>query len=267
MDPSITPTSWRSRPAWRIQGDTLTAVLTATGGHLAAVYQTDDPTALNPLWQPHWQTGDPLNAAVAGTWGDGPEAALLTNIVGSNLCCDRFGAPHPGEDRPLHGEGGVTVWELSASGRGTATLSAVLPLAGLRVTRTVSLAGSQLTLTTTVHSDPAAGAVRPIEWCEHTTLGGDFLNGVLISAGMDACRDMEAPDVPVDVSAALSMPAVGDPPAGSVRTCRVADGAWSSVNARLGWRFSAAFHRDEFPWLCLWTEHRWVHACPLFVCV
>ena len=34
------------------------------------------------------------------------------------------------------------------------------------------------------------------------------------------------------------------------------EGRWAAANARLGWRLSASFSPDDFPWLCLWTESR-----------
>ena len=259
----VAPTTWRGRPAYLLEGDHLSAVVACTGGHLAALWDTADPNRLNPLWQPHWPTGAPEDAATSATWGSGPEAALLTNIVGSNLCCDRFGAPHPGEERPLHGEGGVSAWTLLAADGHAATFHATLPLAGLIVNRTIKLLGPVLTLTTRVEQrDAGATAAKSIEWCEHTTLGGAFLEDAVITAGVDACREMPpdnssddgAPAV-VPVEEALAVPAVDSPPQGSVRTCRLTDGHWCATNPKRGYRLSASFSIDEFPWLCLWTEH------------
>ena len=63
----------------------------------------------------------------------------------------------------------------------------------------------------------------------------------------------------LDIAAALRVPAVGDPPAGSVATTRVrpehGPARYSVVNGRLGWRWSAEWDSAAFPWLCLWTEH------------
>jgi hypothetical protein len=74
----------------------------------------------------------------------------------------------------------------------------------------------------------------------------------------DRPAEDDAPASP-DVAAALRVPAVGDPAAGSVTTTRVrpehGPARYSAVNRRLGWRWSAEWDSAAFPWLCLWTEH------------
>jgi hypothetical protein len=105
----------------------------------------------------------------------------------------------------------------------------------------------------------------PVSCSEHTTLGGVFLDGCEITAEVDTAHVMpnqpETDDAPVrlDVAAALRVPAVGDPPTGSVTTARVRPESglarYSAVNARLGWRWTAEWDSAAFPWLCLWTEH------------
>lgn len=265
--------SWRGRPAWRVRGAELTIVVTRTGGHLAALWATDDAAETNPLWQPHWPTAAPSAAASSDAWGSGAhavEAPLLTNIVGSNLCLDRFGGPRPGESRPLHGEAGVVEWSITGDtapgGSPSITVAASLPLARLRVSRSFALLpGARLRLTTCAAAEGAGGGARSVEWCEHTTLGGVFLDGCDISAGVDTAHDMPADgaapaerDAPaaVDVAAALRLPAPAAPPEGHVRTCRVVQGSWAASNAALGWRLAATWAPSDFPWLCLWTEHR-----------
>jgi len=192
------------------------------------------------------------------------EAPLLASICGSSLCCDRFGAPRAGEERPLHGEAGVVEWALDtrASAAAPAVFSASLPLARLVVTRAFALAGAALTLTTRVRADASGGPRAPIEWAEHTTLGGAFLDGARVSARVDAAAEMPAPGdagAPraLPVADALTVPAHDAPPTGSVRTCRFAAGeesGWEAENAALGWRLRA--RGGGFPWLCVWTEHR-----------
>jgi hypothetical protein len=265
-----TETTWRGRAAWVLRGERLAAVVTRTGGHLAALTRNDDAAQVNPLWNPSWPAGDPRDVAAvdAGTWGPRPEAPLLAAICGSNLCLDRFGAPWPGEERPLHGEAGVTDFEAAASAPGGATttlaVTATLPLAGLVVRRAFALEGDALRLTTSVQLAPGQAARRQVEWCEHTTLGDPFLDGAEITAAVDTCTELPAaPDAPLvefagSLAEALAPPPADGAPAGSVRTCRVAEGAgaWRAANARLGLALSASFDRDAFPWLCLWTESR-----------
>jgi hypothetical protein len=156
-----------------------------------------------------------------------------------------------------------------------ASFRTVLPLAGLRVVRSVAFAGQTLLLTTSVERGAEADALSasPVEWCEHTTLGPPFLDGVEITASVDgawampaAGADAAAVDAPaaLAVAAALRMPRPEEAPTGSVSTARVVAardaslpgrGVWRAVNSSLGWELRAEWDVAAFPWLCLWTEH------------
>jgi hypothetical protein len=264
---------YRGRDAWRLRGQTHTVVVTKTGGHVASITLNDDEKSLNPLWDPHWPSASPA-AAASGAYGEGPEAALLASICGSSLCVDRFGAPHPGEQRPLHGEAGVVDFFLD-EGSGDAgdsaciAVAALLPAAQLLVRRKVSLVSGGLSIATSVRQvGDGAELPRYAEWCEHCTAGGAFLDGATVAASVDTCTQLPATDkddeplVEVDLASALAIPDIDAGPEGHVRTCRVVDGAesaastWAISNARLGFRLSAEFRRDDFPWICIWTESR-----------
>lgn len=245
--------------------------------HLAALWATADASRTNPLWQPQWPSGAPADAATVDTWGEGPEAALLAGIVGSNLCLDRFGSSHPGEaPRPLHGEAGVAEWVIatldSSSSPAAVCFEAYLPLAGLQVRRSFALAGASVTVTTAALR-PSSSPEAPVEWAEHTTLGGPFLDGVAaVEATVDGAWDMpaggaagageDAPPTAVPLVTALGMPRPTDPPEGSVRTTRVSPGSpggggrWRAASPATGWALEAAWDAAAFPWLCIWTEHR-----------
>lgn len=261
---TLSETTWRGRPAWLLSTPQLCAVVTRTGGHVGALYDAGDAGRVSALWSPHWPAGDPAAAAASGAWGAGAHAAeapLLASICGSSLCMDRFGAPHAGEARPLHGEAGVVEWALAGADGSRATFAAHLPLARLDVTRSLSFRGRALVLETRARPDASGGPRAPVEWAEHTTLGGSFLDGAVIDAGVDAAAAMpalsgDAPAGVEDVAAALALPAPDAPPTGSVVTCRVVDGRWAATNAAAGWRLSARWDRADFPWLCVWTEHR-----------
>ncbi len=262
----ISQTTWRGVPAWLVQGETLEAVVTQGGAHLACLWRHGE--TLNPLWQPPWAPGDPRRGRASGAWGDGPEASLLATIVGSNLCLDRFGSAWPGEDRPVHGETSGVLWQH----RGDACFTADLPQARLTVERSLRFMGDTLQLTVAVrHADPAA---RAVEWCEHVSLGDPFLSHAVCHAGIDAAwkapwadqADSVHPAIPplgaVQPATALRLPAEDDPPCGDVLACRVTSGWWTATNQHLGRRLTARWDHDQFPWLTLWTQHRSRRSAP-----
>lgn len=270
---TVTDTTWRGLPAWRISGSRLTAIISVIGGHLAAIGSIAD--ALNPLWEPPWQTGDPAQVRPGPNcpWGDGPEAPLLAAIAGSNLCLPVFGEPPAGSPLPVHGDAGVSRWSRAAdSAADVAAFAVHTPISRLHIERRVRLDGEDLELATSVRHEQAAPL--ELDWCEHTTLGGGFLDGLEISAGIDAAWTTRSRvgaavrpprpgspsrfpgQVEVDPVAALAVPADGDRPCGDVLAARVAEGWWQARNRRLGRCLTARWDRDEFPWLAIWTQHR-----------
>ena len=55
-----------------------------------------------------------------------------------------------------------------------------------------------------------------------------------------------------------SHPYSEEKPFGDVLTSRVTAGWFTVVNAALKKQLKYEWNKDEFPWLCLWTEHKWV---------
>lgn len=254
---------WRGLPAWRIVTAELEVVVTRLGAQIAALQLPG--CAINPLWQPGWPASHPaaLPADAEAVYGSGPEASLLAGIVGHNLCLDRFGGPWPETGIPVHGEAGAVDWQLREVATG-ARLVANLPISGLAVTRDLTIAGAELTITTQVV--PVDGRERHIEWAEHITLGDPFLAGADCQAvvdgawlwPMDALPDARfdaAPGAAVAAEHALAMPAEHAPAAGDIVTMRSVDGAWSATNHSLDRRLTCTWSTATFPWLCVWTEH------------
>ena len=228
-------TTWRGRPAVHLASDRLHAVVTCMGAQLACLRLPGE--TLNPLWQPAWERSDD---------------PLLDVVCGSNVCIDRFGPPWPGEDRPMHGEAGQRIWETAREGD-AAVFRTQLPIARLAIERRFRFVAEGLELTTS--AVPLDGGPRAIEWCEHTTLGDPFLDGVEISAGIAEPRGMPGYGPAAGIRP-LPAPAAGDPPRGDIAAGRVLAGWWRARNPLLGRTLSATWEAAEFPWLCLWTEHR-----------
>ena len=232
---------WRGLPAVQLNGERLSAVVSLTGAQLACIRRPGE--TLNPLWQPPWTAA---------------EHPLLNVIVGSNPCIDRFGSPWPGETKPQHGEAGLLTWQSSQEGD-VAWFRTTLPLARLAVERGFSFQGDTLVLTTGVRS--LDHVPRSIEWCEHTTLGDPFLQHATISAGIDTPEPMpgEAPG-PATAATVLAMPAPTDAPRGDIYSAPVVDG-WYRARAH-GRELSVTWDPADFPWLCLWTQHRTRQEAP-----
>lgn len=257
---TITEMSWRGLPAWRLDGAKLSVVVSRIGAHLAALTARDD--ACNALWQPTWPAADPATVRPDpdSPYGNTSEAAVLAGTVGSMLCLPRFGAPAPGETGAAHGEAPVVPW----THRGAGVFTAHLVESDLAVERRFQLTGDEVILTTTTRN--AGRDSRDIGWCEHITLGGDFLEGLGVTAGIDRTfipMGMHNPRfrfpgcvAEVDPGQVLAVPQDADGPSHDVVAGRVATGWWRAANPRLGWCLEAAWDREAFPWLVVWTQHR-----------
>ncbi len=261
---SVRPITWRAMPAWLVSAAHLELVVTATGGHLAALRARGDD--LNPLWQPPWPAADPAHVDGGGAYGPEPAAKLLAAIVGHNSCLDRFGAPWPGEGRPLHGESGVVTWSHYQPSAYRVEWTAWLPETRLRLRKTIEIDGDAVSLTHGVaHDDPAA---RAVEWCEHVNVGGALLDGVRFAAGIDRVVNWPhlaepdsrfadvAPEGELDPERALAFPANDARPCGDVLCARVVSGWWAASNERLRRRLAYRWDQRDYPWLALWTQHR-----------
>jgi hypothetical protein len=188
------------------------------------------------------------------------------------LCLDRWGAPSEAEQRngmPFHGEASRVEWkELPGGARNAASMSAYLPIAGLEIRRSLSLADSAavVTVSETVTNQNKLG--RLYNMVQHATIGPPFLDETTIvdsNAGPGLMQSSPLPDPekieirwpqaishgnPVDVRHLTNDP---DPNVVSF----VIDGEIGWVTAMsaskellLGYIFSTA----DYPWLNLWRH-------------
>jgi hypothetical protein len=260
---TVHETTWRDVAAWRVVGQNIELAFTRVGGHLACLRFRDEET--NPLWQPNWHAADPETVVSGGFYG-GREASLLAAIVGHNLCLDRFGPPHPGETRPIHGEPGVSAWQRQDTAPTLFALEVAMPLAGLRARKRVQIDGDRVFVTHAVYN-PTAQPID-VEWCEHINCGQPFIDFATCEAGIDGVWNWAeepepfsrfshvAPMGPIAIDAALAIPAPDLPVCGDVVTSRVCNGFWSITNPQMKRRLTCTFSAEDFPWITLWTQHR-----------
>jgi galactose mutarotase-like enzyme len=162
--------------------------------------------------------------------------------------------PHAGDSRildgvehPFHGEAGWRPWRVSAFSAASATLRIELRTAPLRVTRTISLTDTGVTVSQTVENR----SVRPVSftWTEHPAFGDVLIdpNSTLTIAGH---------------SVDTLFPAAGKTSSG-FRTFRASDpdsaalsGTAELASPETGWRARLRWDPSIFPYVYVWQEHR-----------
>jgi hypothetical protein len=182
---------YHGRRAWTLQNDRIMVIVTPGGGHIASLTLRTGPGAnINPLWLPPWPSVEPgAWASSGGRYGDRPGAQLVSAILGHNICLDFFGAPSDAETKagiPVHGEAPCVNWTSSQRSADTLVYGATLPIAQMKVTRTIRLTpgSSALWITETVENLSALD--RPFGWNQHVTLGPPFLEAGASHYDMDA---------------------------------------------------------------------------------
>ena len=168
-------TKYRGRRASYLENQVIRLTVLEEGGHIAEIL--DKRSGVNPLWTPPWNSIEPSTyyRDTCPEYGDGPDASLLSGIMGHSLCLDAFGAPSEDEIAagiPVHGEASTASFEIHETPEGL-TANASLPRAALSFGRQIELRSATVRIVETVHNLSAFD--RPIAWTEHVTLGTPFL--------------------------------------------------------------------------------------------
>ncbi len=272
--------SYLGRRAVALENEYLRLVVTAEGGHIAAII--DKASGVNPLWSPPWPTREP------STWkpdmleyGSDAESQLLAGILGHNLCLDTFGGPSEEEAAAglrVHGETGVIAHELCVDG-GVLFQTAVLPHAQLRFDRRLHLAPGSRRIEIEESVENLAIQDRPIAWTEHVTLGPPFLergrtvteatatrSKVVESDFTDGhCRhkisaEFDWPNVPLEAGGTEDLRVFTPLEISGSFTTHLMDPALETVGFQ-AWSpshkllLSYEWKRTEFPWLGMWEEN------------
>jgi hypothetical protein len=249
------------RPVRIIANDKLSLTMRSVGGAMVQLFMKDDPGKLNPL--------------------DG---------MGHFVCVDGFG-PVSKEERaaglPGHGEAHRVSWEVLAAGKTngvlTVTFKATLPVVQETFRRTISLVDGENVIYIDSELESLLAFDRPINWAEHATIGGAFLEQGKTVTDMSAVRAMtrsyasEAVDPPdnhnladfkeftwpmaptasggvVDLRVAPTVTPVMDQTTSLMDPARrlVFVTAWHpDKRALLGY----VFRREEYPWTQIWDSY------------
>lgn len=207
-------------------------------------------------------------------WNTAPATEVGNRAQGHFLCLDRWGPPSTAEGArgmPYHGEAPNVLWSASSQRPTEATLTATLPMAGLRVTRHARLAphGAACAITETVTNLNALG--RPWNMVQHPTIAPPFLDATTLvdcngRKGFAQGNPMPTPEEPSFFwPAALNRDGqtvnlrhlVSDPEPNVVSY---------AIDDRIGWITATspstrllvgyAWHTRDYPWVSLWRDVR-----------
>lgn len=271
----------RGRQGWELSNDKLALFLMAGGGNIAGLRVQGRP-ALNPYWNPTWKSIEPgaYRPQDAKRYG----AKLLACIAGHNLCLGAFGDPSPEEARAglgCHGEAPVVRWRVLkrkvTARRIVFQYGCVLPIAQMRLARTVTLEAGSAIVRIREAVENMARRDLPFTMCQHVTFGPPFAEpGETIFdlpatrghtfPGRFGRRQRLKPDTPFTwpfgpgVKGEVDLRFIGRPPCGDYTANLMnpkQEHAWfSALNPRLGLMVAYVWRRADFPWLGIWEENR-----------
>jgi hypothetical protein len=271
---------FHEREAVQLENDQIRVTVLQEGGHIAEVLHK--ASGVNPLWVPPWPSVEPstYQAAQHPEYGANTESILLCGIMGHNLCLDVFGPPSPEEEAAglsVHGESSVVPYQIDSDQTSLQAI-AELPLAGLRICRTLRLIRGGDTVEVSETLDNRSATDRPIAWTQHVTLGPPFLEhgatriqipaersrtfeGDFGEVNLQPATDFEWPDAPglsgrkVDLSVFSSEARSSNYTAHLLKRSS-AEAYFSAYSPASNVQLQYRWQRADFPWLGLWEENR-----------
>jgi hypothetical protein len=249
------------RPSRIVANDKLALTVRSLGGIFAQIFMKDDADQLNPL-----------------------------QGLGHFVCVDGFGPVSPEERAaglPGHGEAHRVPWDLVTSEKTGNTLtvgfSAALPIVQETFRRTIRIVDGESVIYVDSELENLLGFDRPINWGEHATMGGPFLEQGKTVTEMSAKRaitrsyESEAVNPPQNHRLAdfkefmwpMAPAAAGDPVDVRISplVTPVMDQTASLMDPARRLVFVASFHpdrhvvfgyvfrREEYPWLQIWDSY------------
>ena len=271
---------FHGREAVQLENDQIRVTVLREGGHIAEVLHKG--SGVNPLWIPPWPSIEPstYQAAQYPEYGADTESKLLCGIMGHNLCLDVFGPPSPEEAAAglnVHGESSVVPYQID-SDRTRLQATAELPLAGLRITRTLHLMPDGDTVEVSEIVDNLSATDRPIAWTQHVTLGPPFLEHgttrIQIPAersrtfeddfgevNLQPATDFNWPNAPGNSGRAVDLSVFSHEAKSSNYTAHLlgrssSEAYFSAYSPQSNVHLRYRWQRTDFPWLGIWEENR-----------
>lgn len=269
--------SFEGYPAIVVANDKIEAVTLLQGASLVSLTLREDPSRLNPLWNPHQIARD-----------HGEEFSRVfprSPGFGHFVCVDGFGPGSPEEQQaglPMHGEAHQQFYEIQRRSKDSnvlvITLSAELPLAQEKFTRTLQLVDGENVLYWESELRNLLAFDRPVNWAEHATIGAPYLErGKTV---VDMCvarartrdyapeesghrlapfREFTWPLAPSLNGAPIDLRAAGPEASGDHTTCLMPRDRLHAFitflhpekNKLLGY----VFRHEEFPWVQNWEYY------------
>ena len=240
-----------------LENEKVRLVIDIAGGSIPEFRFID--SNLNPL---NWGRRNP---------GDQPDS------MGHFLCCDRWGPPSDAEGKngmPYHGESTKVVWEVLSNIEGNSSInnvrmSAELPLAGLRIDRSVTLASTSAFFLVSEKVTNKNKLGRIFNIVQHPTIGPPFLdeNCVVDSNGRRGFAQggsMPRPEQPEFVwpkaitndGNQISMRKMLENEDPSVTSFVIdEDLGWAvASNSNRGLLFGYIWKRSDYPWFNHWWK-------------
>ena len=191
--------------------------------------------------------------------------------MGHNLCLDLFGGPSDEEARTgltVHGEASVDRYEITES-PGELLLQLTLPLAQLRLSRSLQLRGQYIRVHEVVENLSATD--RPLAWTQHVTLAPPFLvpattqfraslTRSIVDGYLKAGAEFIWPMAPRSGGGLADLRKMNGTSPASGYTAHLADDekehAWFVAFApQFQLAFGCIWKRSDFPWLGIWEEN------------
>jgi hypothetical protein len=181
-------TSFEGRDAFKLANDKIELVVVRKGASLGSLVLAEDSTHTSPLWNPAMLAREKNQP---GRFG---------NSLGHFVCVDGFGGTSKEERAagfPGHGEAYSIDFATDSFGKengvSTLVMSAPLPLAQEKFTRTIQIVDGESVVYVHSRLESQTAFDRPIAWAEHATIGAPFLERGVTVVDLPAVRSKTRP--------------------------------------------------------------------------